>query len=95
MTDCFSPIGFESEPECVAERHRGIESMGLATSFRTKLGVLAIASFITTAAHLNSSAEVVQYFIFARSSISPGPVGCDPSVWRVHSLEPGISCAAG
>src|ERR1700679_28585 len=35
-----------------------------------------------------------QYFIFVRSSITPGPVGSQPSVLRVHSLEAGISSPA-
>src|ERR1700728_1828321 len=35
-----------------------------------------------------------QYFIFVKSSISPGPVGCQPSVLRVHSLEAGMSSVA-
>src|SRR3569833_3007541 len=34
---------------------------------------------------------VHQYFMFLRSSISPGPVGSQPSVLRVHSLDAGMS----
>jgi hypothetical protein len=32
-----------------------------------------------------------QYFMFVRSSIKPGPVGSQPRVLRVHSLEAGMS----
>jgi hypothetical protein len=35
-----------------------------------------------------------QYFIFVKSSISPGPVGCQPRALRVHSLEAGMSSVA-
>ena len=39
----FNPIGFEAEPEGVAEHHRGAEDRteGLAASPPTKLAVLA------------------------------------------------------
>ena len=35
-----------------------------------------------------------QYFMFARSSVIPGPVGSNPSVSRVQSLKAGISKVA-
>jgi hypothetical protein len=35
-----------------------------------------------------------QYFTFAKSSIIPGPVGSQPNVLRVHSLEAGMSIVA-
>ncbi len=44
-------------------------------------------------ASYNRSADR-QYFTFAKSSIIPGPVGSQPSVLRVHSLDAGMSIVA-